>query len=253
MNLLQAAKKTYSRLRVRRHVDLVKFLALSARQSVPMWPTDLGTTQLANFKRVLVLAPHPDDEVFGMGGAIIKLLRQKSQVHFMWLTNGHNEVRKAESQAVMSTLGLSQSVEKAFPLKTDSVGVNEAAAAIGAAIAEFGPDLICVPSVLDPHYDHVRVGTALERAAKASNWQGWVLQYEVWGTLSPNVLLDVSDAMQEKESLMRMYVSQLDEPNRKYVERIIALNMYRGLTHQVDYAEAFVLLQMAEFRRLFDA
>jgi LmbE family N-acetylglucosaminyl deacetylase len=200
-----------------------------------------------------VLAPHPDDEVFGMGGAIIKLLRQKSQVHLMWLTNGQNEERKAESQAVMSALGLAQPLATAFPLKSDSVSINDASDAIRAAIKHFAPDLICVPSVLDPHYDHVRVGTALGRAVQAANWRGSVLQYEVWGTLSPNVLLDVSDAMNEKEALMRLYVSQLDEPKRKYVERIIALNMYRGLTHQVDYAEAFVLLPVGEFRRLFEA
>lgn len=250
MSLLSTARRTYKAFRLRRHVDVVKFVALSVRRAVPMWPALMTAEQLGEFKRVLVLAPHPDDEVFGMGGALLRLQRAGAHLRIVWFTNGKNEVRKAEAQGVREALGLSEPLDSAFPLSGDSVCVDKATEVVRQLIRAKQPDLVCVPSVLDPHPDHVRVGMALAHAIQQDQWQGTVLQYEVWGTVSPNVLLDISNVIAEKELLMRLYLSQLDEPRRKYVERILALNSYRGLTHQVEYAEGFTLLPSSLFAEL---
>ena len=42
--------------------------------------------------RILILAPHPDDEVMAAGGVIQKALKAKAKIKILFLTNGdHNE------------------------------------------------------------------------------------------------------------------------------------------------------------------
>lgn len=82
--------------------------------------------------RILILAPHPDDEDIGCGGVIQRALKAGSQVKVMYLTNGdHNEfafivyekrlvmrnsafvamgkVREEEAKKAMKLLGLDES------------------------------------------------------------------------------------------------------------------------------------------------
>ena len=43
-----------------------------------------------NFKSILVLAPHPDDEIIGVGGLVLQTLKNKGQVYITYLTDGEN-------------------------------------------------------------------------------------------------------------------------------------------------------------------
>ena len=44
--------------------------------------------------KIYVFAPHPDDEVFGAGGSILKWLEEGHDVHIIWLTDGRAGYRK---------------------------------------------------------------------------------------------------------------------------------------------------------------
>jgi len=49
----------------------------------------LGPTKsIAGFRSILVLAPHPDDEILGLGGIILQTLQQGGKVHLVYLTDG---------------------------------------------------------------------------------------------------------------------------------------------------------------------
>ena len=242
--------KFHQKLRVRKFLNLASYALIFLRNEVASWPRLLAVDELLQYRRVLVLAPHPDDEVFGMGGTLSLLMRRNVALQITWFTCGDNAVRVGEAKAALTCLGIPQSDSAAFPIASASVPLGKAAQVIQREVALFHPDLICVPSVFDPHQDHVRVNLALSQAISSMTWHGAVLQYEVWNSLVPNVLIDISTVIEEKDKLMRLYRSQLDEVKRCYPERIRALNSYRGLVHQVDFAEGFILSSSDEFMQI---
>jgi hypothetical protein len=72
-------------------------------------------------------------------------------------------------------------------------------------------------------------------------------QYDVWNTLIPNLLVDISSLLPSKRQLMQVFASQLNKPNRHYIESILSLNCYRGMPHMVDYAKGYTLTNAEQF------
>ena len=57
------------------------------------WPAILALEPFKKNERVLILAPHPDDEVIGCAGVIQQALKAGARVKVVYLTNGdHNEL-----------------------------------------------------------------------------------------------------------------------------------------------------------------
>ncbi|HPP88718.1 MAG TPA: hypothetical protein PLM75_12755, partial [bacterium] len=80
-----------------------------------------------------------------------------------------------------------------------------------------------------------------------------ILMYEIWTAHQPNVIIDISDVMQEKIKLLKIYKSQLINKDYEYIIR--GLNSYRTayLKNQNGFAESFVLLHnVSEFLYLFE-
>lgn len=245
--------RRYAKFKHSRHIGVLRHFVLLLGRDMPSWPRLLGRDDLTRFRRVLVLAPHPDDEMFGMGGTILRLKQLGAELRFLWLTNRDSQTRRAEAMAVLAQLGVTGTPEECFPLTGPHVYIGDSAAVIAEALVSQSPDLVCLPSLFDPHYDHLRVAVAFRDAIHRAAWSGSVLQYEVWNTLVPNAVVDVSDVIAEKERLMRLYESQTNEPERRYVERLLALNRYRGLVHEVGYAEGFILTEAELFSVFLDA
>lgn len=235
------------RLKRSKYVNLSSHVLSLLRHDVALWPEHLDDEGLRGLGRVLVLTPHPDDEVFGMGGTMVRLRDLGVPFSITWFTNADEPIRKAESRAVLDRLVPEMTDDEAFPLPGEHVLVGESTGVISERIAAFQPDTICLPSVFDTHTDHVRLVLALREVIRRDRWAGHVLQYEVWSTLVPNRLVDITAAMPEKRELMNLYQSQLRQDMLNYVDRIEALNRYRGLGGNEDWAEAFTLTTAAEF------
>ena len=45
--------------------------------------------------KIIIFSPHPDDEVFGAGGSILKWLEEGHDIHRIWFTDGRAGYRKA--------------------------------------------------------------------------------------------------------------------------------------------------------------
>ena len=70
-------------------VRLVVFVALAvARPVAAMEPTSVPPLTFTENDRILVLAPHPDDETLGAGGVIQRALEAKAHVKIVFLTYG---------------------------------------------------------------------------------------------------------------------------------------------------------------------
>ena len=57
--------------------------------------------------RVLIISPHPDDDVIGMGGTM-DLLPNKDRVRVLYMTNGGSDLRIKEALSALKILGYSK-------------------------------------------------------------------------------------------------------------------------------------------------
>jgi len=227
----------------------------------------------AGHKRLLVFAPHPDDEVFGCGGLLAK---QEAAEAFMivLLTDGakggvfnaHDDpvrVRQAESQRALKALGIWERCELrawAYPDQALMPG-QDLVKAMLQCMQDFKPDVVLAPSPFESHADH-RVASLCTYWA----WQqcqgrptpahaqvstpGFALEaeprlmfYEVGQPLRANVLVDISASMERKRSAMACFASQLAQ--QAYGETIEALNRYRSYSvhHKARFVEAYLCLE----------
>jgi N-acetylglucosamine malate deacetylase 1 len=210
--------------------------------------------------RVLVIAPHIDDETIACGGTLLLHKAIGSTVRVLYVSDSSAGVadaavaarvsaaRRAELAQVAPALGLESVVELGFP--DGALVRHEAAIAARLAeqIAAFAPTQIVAPFPFDAHADHQACALAVGVAMHATNWAGEVLGCEVWSALWPNLAVDIGSVADEKARLIRLYASQMAD--RDYAGAILGLNRYRGLPHRVEFAEAFHRCTPAQWREL---
>lgn len=191
--------------------------------------------------KLVIFAPHPDDEVIGAGGTILQAQRQGSDITIVYITNGDQGgdavVRKDESTEVCRRLG-AKAIFLGWPDR--GFNVDPYRVAIISDVIKFEcPDIILAPSPQEFHIDHRATAHLIYRAARRNKFQGGVFYYDVCKQNNSNYLVDISDEIEEKRSLMEVYASQTQQNN--YVDVMIAINRSRTYTLEsgVDYAESF--------------
>ncbi|MEK7778542.1 MAG: glycosyltransferase [Pseudomonadota bacterium] len=206
--------------------------------------------------RALVFAPHPDDEVFGCGGAIMRHIEQGIPVTVIIVSDGaygldtekstdYTLQRQQESIAAASILGYGTPTFWQYPDR--NIGYNEKfVQEILKTIQDNQADLVYAPSVFEMHPDHRVIGMAVVEAVRRIGKTVQIALYEVGIPLHPNQLLDISDLAERKAAAMACFVSQ--NAKQRYDLHIAALNRYRTYTlpAQVTAAEAYIRLAAEE-------
>jgi LmbE family N-acetylglucosaminyl deacetylase len=212
-------------------------------------PTPLDLTE----KKGIVLAPHPDDESIGMGGTLalypqqfdVVCLSSGQEVKHPFSSHLEENIRKVELKNALSLSG----IETFHCLEIPDQEILTHYARF--KTLDFSDaDLIFLPNLLDQHPDHKAVAWLLFRYFKDfPNKIKPTLQiafYEVWNTLAlPNAFVDVSAVAETKRSMINAHASQV--ASKAYAEKILGLNAYRGLLKNVDYAEAFSVVDLPTF------
>lgn len=206
--------------------------------------------------RALVFAPHPDDEVFGCGGAIMRHIQQGIPVHVIVVSDGTYGIseetasefallRQNESIAAAQILGYGTPVFWHYPDRQICYS-ERLIQEILTAVREAGADLIYAPSVLEMHPDHRALGMAAVEAIRRIGNGVTIALYEVGIPLNPSILLDISDLTERKAAAMECFISQ--NTNQRYDQHIAALNRYRTYTlpPSITAAEAFMLIPAEE-------
>ena len=205
---------------------------------------------------ILVLAPHPDDEVFGCGGAIMRHVEQGVVVHVIVVSDGaygvnDNEVaeyvqqRQNESIDAAKVLGYGAPVFWQYQDRGIYYG-EKLVQEILTAISETQADLVYAPSVLEMHPDHRSLGMAAVEAVRRICNAVRLALYEVGIPLHPNQLLNISDLVERKQKAMACFVSQIEK--QRYDLDIAALNRFRTYTLPADVtaAEAYMIVTAEE-------
>jgi len=200
---------------------------------------------------VLVIAPHPDDEVIGCGGTLCLHRQRGDRVVVAFLTSGELglkhlprerawAVREKEAKAASRILGVPRAHFLRQPDWMLGDHIKTAARALRSVLLAEKPRLIYVPHEAEEHPDHQAALPVLRLALKT--WRAPVPElhtYEVWTPLATHDHIeDISRVMARKLKALRAYRSQLHE--FKYERAVRGLNAFRGeLTAKCRYAEVF--------------
>lgn len=209
--------------------------------------------------RVLVLAPHPDDEIFGGGGSLALYRQQGAEIHVHVLTDGAGfsseqeragiaSCRQAETNAALALLGIPSASFGQFRDRS-LVGLANLGQHVRDLIGQHRPDVVLAPSLWEIHPDHLATGRALlaavEQLLSRSQKVPALMFYEIGAPLRADLLIDVTPVWELKQRAMACFPSQLAQQD--YARHIAALNAYRTYTlpSSIRYAEAFSLIPAA--------
>jgi LmbE family N-acetylglucosaminyl deacetylase len=216
--------------------------------------------------KVIVIAPHPDDEVLGVGGTLLRRKAEGAQVAWLIVTSisikqgfsGEKVKHRAEEiMRIKQLIGFDSVFELNFPTtQLDRIPMSELVTEISGVFKLFEPNEIFVPHPADVHTDH---GAVFNAAAGCTKWFRYpsvkrVLAYETLsetdfslGTeqgFRPNVFVDIEQYLDDKLKAMDIYASELGAyPFPRSHEAIRALATLRGAASGFKAAEAFELLR----------
>lgn len=229
-----------------------------------MTTLERGNTAVRN--KVLVVAPHPDDETLGCGGTLLKHKKNRDQLFWLIGSNIHTkngwpvkvvEQSQIEIKQVFQMYGFEKSVQLDFPATgLDSISYKEIIDKISDIIKELEPSIIYVPNRSDIHSDHRVMFNAVVSCCKdfRAPFIRRILMYECLSETEyapalneyafvPNVFVDISEYLDQKLEILKVYASEVMEaPLPRSIETVSSLARYRGSRIGKEYAEAFCLL-----------
>lgn len=204
--------------------------------------------------RVLVLAPHPDDEALGCGGTIALYSSQGVETRLLVISDGEKlsneyhenidivDIRRKETTEVSEILGLKKVDFLSFPDGGINSYKNELKLEIGKIVEEFRPDIIFAPSPLDFHQDHIATSEVALYLKNKFSWTKLAF-YEVYNTIRFNTLVDITKVMHIKEKAILTYKYSLFLCPELFYDSIKGLNFFRSFyTRKEGFYEAFWIL-----------
>ena len=211
------------------------------------------------FGNALFFAPHPDDEIFGCGGAIMRHLQQGDKIKVVIVTDGglpvhesqnvpdYPEIRKKESLAAAKILGYGQPEFLGFKdgfLKAD----DELIVRLIDIIRQFQPQNVYLPDHTEIHPDHLALNKAGIEAARKFPQNVNLFFYEIGQPLRPNFFLDITDIQPVLDSAIDCFTSQ--QAVQDYKTQIRSLHAYRSYTlgDKIKFAEAYRLMKSDELK-----
>lgn len=216
--------------------------------------------------KILIIAPHADDEIIGVGGTAAKCIANGGEVYVCVVTRGakplfndeYVEQLRRETLNCHEFLGIKKTYFLEFPAvmleKHDRYIINDS---IYNVVKEVAPDEVYIPHIGDMQKDHQLVAEAAMVALRPK-YDSAVKRIYAYETLSetgwniPNIqnefianaFSDISEHLDTKLEAMKKYKSQLsDFPAARSVEAIKALAKYRGALMNLNAAEAFMLIR----------
>lgn len=215
--------------------------------------------------KVLVFAPHRDDEILGCGGTLLKRKAAGDYIAVCLVTAREGETLPASTQRIHDEMkrchafiGVDEYI--GFPFGANRLELFtrlEFNKAFEEAVKRVQPDEVYLPFWGDMQKDHqITVdGAMVALRFKNAYAPKRIYAYETLSetglnvpsmnnTFIPNVYEDISDHLEGKLKAMSFYQSQLHPfPDLRSLETIEALAKFRGAMANVRAAEAFMLIR----------
>ncbi|MCF7822776.1 MAG: PIG-L family deacetylase [Candidatus Marinimicrobia bacterium] len=210
--------------------------------------------EVPDAKRILVIAPHPDDDIIGAGGTLIKAKAIGADIHVLYVTNGlpeHAEAIRKETLSVCEQIGTTPHFldcqARAIPINDRDVNSK-----VQKIVTELKPDLIFTSFLLDDHDDHRRVNHLLlevldnKKLPKCEIWA-----YQIYSSVIPNVVVNISEQVTRKKELIDIWesVGKLGDLAH-YILGVNASNSRYLKTKEIAWAESFFVVPIEEYLKL---
>lgn len=221
-------------------------------------------------RNVVIISAHPDDEVLGAGGTILKHAAQGDIINWVIVTNICTEHgfdakrvkdRQREIDEVAAQLGVAKTYKLDYPtMSLTNTSLIKLIPQIAEIFSDAKPEIVYTLNRSDAHSDHRIVFDGVAACTKSFRYPfiKRVLMYECISETEaapalpekvfiPNYFVDISDFLPKKLEIMKIYSSELAEhPFPRSLENIKALAHFRGASVGVKYAEAFQLLKFID-------
>lgn len=217
-------------------------------------------------KNILIIAPHPDDEVLGCGATIRKYANHGDNVFVLIATRGsarlfdQQKVENVRLEALEAhrILGVSETFFLDFPApELDTVPVADISREFAKIISDKNIEILYIPHRGDIHHDHRLVFNAGLVAARPVGKYS-IKEIYCYETLSetewaapfaddafiPNAFVDVSSCFDSKIAALECFKSQLRSfPESRSIEALEALAKFRGSSVGFFKAESFMVIR----------
>ncbi|MEH2380370.1 MAG: PIG-L deacetylase family protein [Nostoc sp.] len=191
------------------------------------------------FSPVLIVAPHPDDETLGCGGAIALLRSLNCHVQVLVISDGTlshprsrkypadrlKALREAETLSALKLLGVEVNDVTFLRMQDGSIATQyqSAVASCRAYITEIAPQIIFLPWRYDPHADHRATWKLIHAVLDDLRLSPRLIEYPIWdwdwdqrGSLPASVevttwRLNISTVVELKQQAIAAYRSQITD------------------------------------------
>lgn len=224
--------------------------------------------------KILIVAAHPDDEIIGCAGTMIKKISEGHEVYSLILGEGitarysnrinadKNTIEKlnAETNEIAKFIGFKKNWSFSLPdNRFDTVPLLDIVKLVESVKKEIGPDSVYTHFCDDLNIDHRITFNAVLTACRpivgetvkniysfeTCSSTEWVNTTHT--SFRPNNFVDISDHITKKLEALAMYKSEMCEyPHPRSLKSIELLAKYRGTIVSKHYAEAFDLVRSIE-------
>lgn len=205
-------------------------------------------------KRVLIIAPHADDEVLGCGGTIVKHVQQGDDVTVVVVSNrdGLETTQQKQAEACKNVLGYKKLYFLNFRDECLDMSMREIIKSIEAIYAKHKPHVVYTCHEGDINIDHQTVFNASMVVTRPLQTfpPAKVMCYEIPSSTTqcrlrgffPNTYNTIDDEqLKIKIQGFYKYTKELrDEPNPRNQTGIRAYAVFRGMECKSQFAEAFI-------------
>ena len=216
--------------------------------------------------RILIVSAHADDEVFGMGGTLLKLSKNKDN-DISWLILSKIWEPKWNFKDISSRELAVKKLNELIGFKSvhhwdykdnmlDTYPINELQERLILLVDQTKPEIIYTPSVWDFNHDHRIACELIEMSTKSyySRSIKEIIAYEIPSStdhsfssirkFTPNLYHDITATIDDKLRALELFESELKLfPHPRSKEYVKSLAMVRGGESGVKFAEAFHILK----------
>lgn len=210
--------------------------------------------------KILVVAPHADDETLGCGGSLLKHKKNGDKIYWLLVTKlkkNHKDynIKQKEIKKVADMYNFDEVINLNLePAKIHKIDFQTLIKFIEKQLKLIKPDTIYVPYLNDIHSDHQIIARAMNTFSKWFRYP-YIKRFLVYETLSetnfnfintnfePNLFVDISDEMKKKLNILKIYRSEIStHPFPRSQKSVESLAIIRGSSSGYNYAEAFKII-----------
>lgn len=219
-------------------------------------------------KKILVVSPHPDDEILGAGGYLLKHKKIGDEIFWLIVTNikeeyGYEKEKCEKRQHEIKLISKKLGIKKIYMLDLEPAGLDKYESRkvikmIFDVINDCDPNTVILPDYYDAHTDHritYERAMACLKSFRSINVQVIMCMqilsetdYSYLGkAFNANYFVDIEREIDDKIDLMRIYSSELFEfPFPRSEVAIRALAKVNGASSMCKAAEAFKIIKCIE-------